>query len=192
MSIVHHRRTMYLFLAIGVICLSACQPVKLRSAEWQTFTSTKGNFTISMPGMPKEESETQDGGLAGQIGLAMFVFEDIDRAFGVMYSDFPADLISLIDLEVMLDSTLNRMPSYAAKVFSNKKAGNLTSKKSISYENRFPGRHFRLESSDGSLIITGRLYVMNARLYMLFIGMNYTSFSEADTNKFLDSFKLIK
>ena len=69
-------------MVVCVMLLAACSG----SGEWKDFASAKGAFAITMPGTPKESSQSVDTA-AGAINLTMFTTQVSSAAYLVSYSD---------------------------------------------------------------------------------------------------------
>jgi hypothetical protein len=174
-------------LTVITLILTACQP----AIAWSTFTSTKGNFSILMPQTPQESQKTVDMGILSKIGIFTFAVEDPSGEFIVAYADYPADIISKINPYAILDAQASAAASYMAREVKFK----VTSTKNINWKNRFPGREIRLESVNGDVNALGRIYLVNARSYVILGTMSVATFTGSqidEITKYLDSFDLLK
>jgi hypothetical protein len=179
------RRQIIYCLTVFALLLTACQPI-----EWHTFTSTKGNFSILMPETPTESNLTRHIGSLGDIGFFNYKAKGDYGSFEVGYIDYPADKINKLSPYDVLDVEVNALSSYAV----NDLKSTVSSAKSINWKNRFPGREFRAQSADGNVKAIGRVYLINARSYILVgnLPVNFTEDQFAEITKFLDSFDLLK
>jgi hypothetical protein len=154
-------------LAITFVAGGPAQP------EWKEFSSKEGKFKALFPGAAK--SETRD---AGPLRLHAHGVEVRDGVCMVSYADLPAGT----DFD------------YAASIrgMAQPWGGKIISEKDIDIEGT-RGRAFEMEVTKPKQgYATGRIVVINGRLYQIFaLGANMRA-KEPDVQKFLSSFKLTK
>jgi hypothetical protein len=190
-----------LVLAVGVVSFSAIEVISLQHSQaarhevaldFQRFTSPEGNFSILMPGVPKElprDSRTPRG--MPQI----HAFQDSHKVrpffwknFGVAYVDVPEGLTQSRTLEERLDDGVKGLFLY--------RRGKIIEQKHItSFGN--PGREVRYKADapfSAGIQCVSRMISAGGRLYILTYGESRKfSFSEDldldMAHKFFDSFE---
>ncbi len=176
-------KILFLSLVVLALALSSCGG---GAKEWSEFSSTEGGFSVSLPGKPTEQKQTQDTA-AGPLDIFMYLYEDRSDVYMVGYTNFPEDLISLSDPAALLDGG-------AEGAVTSMGAEN-TSKQEISLDGN-TGREITFDVPDSKLPGGGagkaRFYLVGNRLYQL-IGLAKGKEASTDNlDKFLDSFKLLK
>ncbi len=175
-------KTKQIVLVVCVILLAACSG---SGPEWKDFASAKGAFAITMPGTPKESSQSVDTA-AGAINLTMFTTQVSSAAYLVSYSDYPEDMMSSADpLKVLEGAQNGSITNFDGKLLSSK---------DITLDDN-PGKEFTAEGKvtnpgDGSL--SGRIYLVKNRLYQIIVIGLKDKTPAADIDKYLKSFKLSK
>jgi hypothetical protein len=153
---------------------------------WQEYRSQSGRYSILMPGKPQERTQAVDS-LAGSIDMHIASYEDRSGAFLVMYADYPADLIRSEQAEAVLDGA-------AQGAVTNVK-GRLTQQRNISL-GTVPGREIEFDTqaqgAQPATRIKVRYFLTNGRLYQVMVVAQQSQGLPADTQKYLDSFKLIE
>jgi hypothetical protein len=161
----------YLCVVAAAIVLSAgCSKLFKGSFNWQTFTAPDGSFTVELPGKMKQETR-QQGGLT----ITMYGAEVRNGMFGVAITDLPPGAPFDYDAGV--------------QGVANSHAGKILRKGSWSI-NGHEGRSYEIEITNPKGFGTGRMVVINNRLYQLLImGSNYRE-SDAEVQRFINSFKV--
>lgn len=146
----------------------------LTQASWNEFSSTQGGFAVSMPGTPKEETQTnQDGSVEHSFSLAVD-----NTAYLIHYSDIPeAEKLTQEQVKQLLDS--------APDDFTKSANAKLLKSENISLSGH-PGKEFEFAIGD-RVNGKGRVYMVKQRLYIV-VGMTSTT---DNFQKFLDSFRLL-
>jgi len=148
--------------------------VLVAQASWNEFSSTSGNFAVSLPGTPKEDTETnQDGSTEHSFSLTVD-----NAAFLVHYSDIP-------DVEKLDQEQIKKLLDSAPSDFAQGANAKLLGEKSISI-NGYPGKEFEFEMGE-KVNGKGRVYLVKQRLYIV-VGMTT---EPENVQKFLDSFRLL-
>lgn len=161
---------------------AATQPAQARRSTWKQFTSTKGRFSVLMPGTPKQLRLTQQTPI-GAMDVYGFVVEQNQKTVGyvVMYADFPVNLAQRVNPKQIFNGGRDRVLTMMQ--------GKLLSQRDVRLQG-YPGKEFTYEAK-GS-IVKHRLYLVNRRLYQIIAGTNKNqqqSLSRSTTG-FLNSFKL--
>ncbi len=174
-----------MFLTLLVVVLVACQT----AIPWSTYTSKKGNFSILMPETPVEKSETYDmGPVLQQIGLFTYIAESNFGTFVVHYADFPEDIVKQMNPYDLLDSaTLG-----VSAVFEEKAEAYVASRTKINWQNKYPGRELKVQTTDQSESGVIRVYLVKARMFIVGGAMPNASYSDTEMQRFLDSFTLLR
>lgn len=166
------RRTM---LAVIALFIFGC----LQNATFTEFVSEEGGFSVSMPGTPTEETQSIPTE-AGDIEIHMFSIESGSTAYLVGYSDYPPDVIEIVDSDMLLDSARDGAVGDGA----------LLSEKSITLGD-YPGRELTVETSDEGIMVYARVYLVGNRLYQVVVSTGDDALTE-EMRGFLDSFKLLE
>ena len=162
-------------LAISVL-LSSCG----RNKEWSTFTSEAGGFSISMPGLPEEESQLT----ATEYGTTeahTFIAEDAGFGYSAIYADYPNNLIQAYPADVILGGISFGVISQSA--------GELLSSAEITF-NDYPGKALDIASPVGDSVLMVRLYLVGNRIYQLSVVSVSARINDENVNRFFDSFRL--
>ncbi|MFB2895904.1 hypothetical protein ACE1CI_23590 [Aerosakkonemataceae cyanobacterium BLCC-F50] len=151
------------------------QPILLtQQASWNEFSSEKGRFAVSMPGTPKEETETnQDGSTEHSFSLI-----SDDSAFLIHYSDIP-------DIENLSKEEITTLLDKAPNDFAKDAKAKLINAQTVSLDGH-PGKEFELKLKEG-INGKGRVYLVNQRLYIVLA----MAAKPENQQIFLDSFRLI-
>jgi hypothetical protein len=168
------RRSSAVIVTVALLALSGCG-----GPSFKEFSSADGKFKVQMPGTPKETSQTQ-----GDVKLKMFIVEEKNGAYAVMYADlpFPEDLPPAVQA-----MSLNGSVESMTKGANGKKIAS----SEIKLADKYPGRSVEADLPDKGGKLNGRIYLVGKRLYqVLVMGKGDFSKSEAAT-KFLDSFELL-
>ncbi|MCF4970639.1 hypothetical protein [Nostoc sp. CMAA1605] len=132
------------------------QPVQ---PQWKPFTSPDGRFTVLMPGIPKQESQTQKTHM-GEIDLQIFAAQPPKQevAYLVVYNDFPHSYAQINNPQEIL----NDVQAMALKTTQS----NLLNHRNIRSSNGHPGREFAYINAGGKITRT-RIYLAEGRLYQV-------------------------
>ena len=143
-------------------------------ADWNTFSSKSGGFTVLMPGAPKEYK------VGDSIRFRVIMG---NTSYGIIYDDHP-DLkdVNVADAKKSLESGVE------ATVKSTK--GKLLSSKDVKLGEHF-GLEFQIELAKGG-IMRARVYLVKGRAYQLVVMAPPDVATSKVATDFLDSFKLTK
>lgn len=169
-----------IFLLVAVCIICGCS-----RHEWKAFSSTKGKFSVLMPGDPQEQHQVVNTAV-GPIDLYMYAVDSGSIAYIVGYSDYPEDFIKNSEPKKLLDGARDG-------AIRNIK-GTLVAERNITIE-AHPGREFAFDVPKQSGIPyngTGRshMFLVGNRLYQCMVIGKKDSRIE-DIEKFVNSFKLI-
>ncbi len=147
-------------------------PAGCGKIEFKDFTSPEGKFTILMPGTPEKKTQT-----IHNMMLVMYGMNVKNGAYAAGYADIPP-------------GTPFSLPG-AVQGIAGSHGGKVLSEKDYTLEGK-TGREFEIETTTPKGFVSGRVIVINNRLYqILALGTN-ARLSNADVQKFLNSFKLTK
>ena len=169
-------------LTIAVVVLAACGGA---ATDWKDFSSAKGNFTITMPSVPKESSQSVDTA-AGKVDLTMFTSQVGTSAYLVSFSDYPEEVMNTADPLKVLDGAMNGSVTNFG--------GTVLTSKDITIDNN-PGKEFTADgkvSAPGDGSLSGRIYLVKNRLYQVIVVGLKDKTVVSDIDKYLQSFKLNK
>jgi hypothetical protein len=162
--------------------LTVTEPVQ---PEWKLFTAPDGRFSVLMPGVPKQESQTQKTYM-GEINLNVLLAQPPKQevAYLVVYNEFPHSYGQLTDPQEIL----NNVRDMALKTTKS----NLLNQRNIRSSNGHPGKEIAYINSGGK-ITRSRIYVADGRLYQV---MAITSKKQQKTlaktiTGYLNSFQLV-
>jgi len=147
------------------------------------FTSVVGGFLVTTPVKLEESKQTQDMGW-GKLEVHNFAGRKGNAGFGVMYIDYPQEIIDRDDPNAMLERGVKGAVSSLG--------GTLLHESTI-FINGNPGRdivvEFQKEGTDGTYC--SRCYLVKNRLYEVGVAAEgkYRG-PNKEINNFLNSFKL--
>lgn len=148
----------------------ATRAVILTQSNWQQFSSTAGNFTVSLPGTPTKESETDDDGSVANNFTVVYG----ETVYLVTYSDLVDE--NQVNPEEIFDAVCE---GYAAD------GDKLVNKREIKLNGGYPGRIVELNTTDG-MVGKASMYLVKNRLYQLIV----ISPSTEEQEKFFESFRI--
>lgn len=136
--------------------VTVVQPVQ---PKWKLFRAPDGRFTVLMPGVPNQETQTQKTQI-GEIDLKIFVAEPPKQqvAYLVVYNDFPHSYGQLTNPQIILDQA----QSMALKTTKS----SLIRQRRIRSSNGHIGKEIEYVNSGGK-ITRSRMYVAEGRLYQV-------------------------
>lgn len=127
------------------------------ASEWKEFSPDEGQFSILMPGenisdITPEQSEKSDV----VESTKMYLITHETNVFMVSYADFNNDVTQIYPTE-LLDSAVQGILEDGTKLLSQENI-NLGA---------YPGRELKLWDEKEGIFLTGRVFIVNQRLYML-------------------------
>ena len=144
-------------------------------AGWIRHSSTAGRFSILMPAEPNVEEEPVDTA-AGKLINHIFLVQKGSATFYISYADYPQN-----------DADPQRVLDGVRDGGINSIKGTLVSEKTITHKS-YPGREFQV-STQGELYMS-RIFLINNRLYLMFVVAPVGQLTDAEVNRFLTSFDL--
>ena len=156
--------------------------------SWKAFSSPEGQFTVLMPGTPKEEIQYKQTEL-GQIEIHLFVLQSSGAAYITSYADFPITATTPEMVEKMLDGARDNVLANSTR--------KLLEESKISLDG-LSGREMKIGMPD--LVLKTRFYVAQRRLYQVMmitpdpnqISKKAVAGQNANATKFLGSLKIIQ
>lgn len=150
--------------------------------DWQTFAPPGGNFSVQIPGVPEDKSQTRTTP-GGSVTSHLYIYTTKDAAFAVNYVDRPAPKTAA-ETEQWFDRLRDAEMARAG--------GKLLGEAPIKLANTWPGREIRISMTegDGKHAMRSRMYLVNSRLYQVLVILPQDELSSPDAEKFLDSFHL--
>lgn len=118
-------------------------------SEWQSFTSTDGNFSLLLPKTPREAKQELQTEI-GNVPMKMFSTENGIMAYLAMYADYPVIFDTPSAIKSSLDGSRDLMLS--------RRNGQVISERDINY-GKFPGREFKAKTDQG--VLTARIILVH-------------------------------
>jgi len=158
-------------------------------SSWETFSSPKGGFAVSMPSPPVEKKQVVNTPIP-QLDVYSFTVELKGNPaahrgavfYAVYYSDYPDTHVQQTEPEKILDAARD------GGVASSR--GHLISELIISLDG-YPGRDIRIALPTIRAVMRFRIYLVRQRLYQLAVVTSKDEASSQDIGQFLDSFRLL-
>ena len=144
--------------------------------SWKEFSSSEGKFAVSMPGTPKQETETDDEGLTSHSFTVEI--QNPDSAYLVTYYDVP-------EFAKATPEQIKELHDGTPDAFAKGGNAELTRSESIILDGN-PGREFEFTSNDG-FSGKGRVYLVLDRLFLVVA----IAPQRQNIERFLDSFRLL-
>jgi hypothetical protein len=148
---------------------------------WKKFSPEKGQFSILMPN-DKVDYLAPDASQKNQVSEStkMYLSTHEQSIFIVSHSDFKNDQ-NPVPANELLDSAIEGMLEGKKKLLSQKDITLGT----------HPGREIVIRDEKEAITLTGRVFIINERMYILLVGGDKSPEAN-DISKFLNSFELIK
>lgn len=163
------------YLTINAV--QANQPIQIAESEsvWKPFSSPEGGFTVLFPGQPNTDKANTNTTAGANSLQAFAVLRENEALYVVSYRDVVEQIIlNSRNTDQILASTVSRA-SQGSRV-------SLLNERNISL-GRFPGKEIRVQL-EKNIILRGRIYLVNQRLYQLFVVTN----QEANLTKSIEGF----
>lgn len=152
-------------------------PAMAQDSIWKRFTSSRGRFSVVMPGTPKERKEND-----------LSIFEVVRDEESVRYA------VGFLDLPVApgKNARLQNEVYEGVRKGAAKEQGDLISYRTIALKG-YPGREMNFKLSD-NLVARWRVYLVNKRAY--FVNVTTTQENQqtglaTSIDVFLNSFRLL-
>jgi hypothetical protein len=159
-------------------------PIQVAQSVWKPFSSAEGNFTVLMPGTPRQEQNTINTELA-PLDLNAFTVERPNEAnYLVAYFDLPGDFSNMLQTS----GQINEFLTGVVLGLSESMAGQLLNQQRINLNN-YSGKAFRMQHSE-DVVGRYRLYLVNQRVYLLGVGTSKENYLQKSIQGFFNSFRL--
>ncbi len=164
--------------------------VSAQSDSWVLFKTAA--FSAEFPKQPATEA-TKVNSAIGELKLDMYTYDasessdnDANYVYMVMSTEYPDSLVNSDDTDRLPDIFRGGIDGAVNNV-----KGKLLSEKIIEIDG-FPGREIKIDFKDGLAVITVRLYLVKNKMYMVQVITATENDMNKASQKFLNSFKLIK
>jgi len=144
---------------------------------WPTFTSTEGRFSVLMPGLPTEKTETVDDEQGPYTSHVFTWREDPLRVYRIGWVDYEPDF----DFNRLAEMEANR------DNFVKGVKGRLLSSRRFNIDD-YPAIEFTVETEEK--ILKSRVYIVGRRPYQIVIGSPKGVDDSAHVERFFNSFKV--
>jgi len=172
------RAVVVVLAMFGCVFLSSCVPeVK---AEWKKYDIEVGNFSISLPSVPKITQDKPVKTEGGPLEMTLVESENGSAQYAVGYADVPGGNI----LPDSPQGFFDQMEAYIVRKYS----GTVTKTKEVPL-GRFTGREIQMSTSDGTLYF--RLFYVRRRFFVV-SALIPSGGASAGVSTFLQSFKLLR
>lgn len=162
--------------------VQATQTFIMVQSVWKPFSSKAGAFKVLMPGTPIQETDTVNT-QAGFIPVNVFsVARQNEAVYGVAYTDYPKNITpNFRELDQLIRELTSKDLEAAGVKLINQRTLRL---------NNFLGREIKLQLPEG-LIMKWRFYLVNKRLYQLFVMTDKEASLTKSIDGFFNSFQLV-
>lgn len=174
MKHVTHRSLFVVFAAYFLVLSTGCSGQGPAGANWKRYSYAADNFTVEFPGEP--QAKPNDSNTGTRYFTSM---ENDNFAYFVEKAELPADL------NKTPDQIFEGYLGGAAKGTNSE----VKSQKPISL-NGHPGREFVLEND--KMVLHFRLYLSGKTIYQVLVVASKSMASRAGTDRFFNSFALLK
>ena len=150
-------------------------------AQDYVYVNSDKNFSIRFPAEPETGKEVVSTEL-GDLDMYTIMYEASDvKVYMLAYTDYPADLVSTSDADVLLDGAKEgSLGSFGISTPSYEK--------SINFDG-YPGKYFEAEGND--MHVAYKLILVENRLYQIVILQLSNPISDSDIEGFIETFKLL-
>jgi len=149
------------------------------------FTSTKGNFSVLLPGTPTEAKVPIADPKGEPAEQYQFTLDRGNGAYVVSYQDNPG-----LKSAGMEES--ERALSAARSAVQRGFGGRLLSERKIKLHDTYPGLEFEVEVPAGPGLCRARMYLVKGRLHQVIVVGAREFATAAEADRVLDSLKLLK
>ncbi|MCB0685676.1 MAG: hypothetical protein KDC53_04100 [Saprospiraceae bacterium] len=157
---------------------------------WQTFSNVEGGFEVESPGVMQHNIQQIQTDL-GEIDYHTFYLSTQNDKKGNFF--FQISYYQSDALEMPLDSTELISDFFAATVeqAAMSLSGEVLILDEIKFQNKFPGRFWRIHYNGGKTVMKTKAYLVNNRFYSIQVAVDADFSLDKDIDRFIDSFKLI-
>ena len=144
-------------------------------SDWQAISVEEGSFSIWMPA-PPEEDEQRLQTKAGELALRLYRANPSSGTFVVAYADYTAPVDNF---EAALQDISDRLLPERER----------DADRTLSLNGEYPGLEVTANVSQGK--IAYRLYLVDRRMYLLFVRLQGRQASDRAAEVFFESFQLL-
>jgi hypothetical protein len=155
-------------------------------SDWQTYSSTSGNFSILAPGSFKETTQSNDTAI-GKIESHTFVLDHGAISYFVSYADFPADAMQVANTDSALEGGVGGALENMNATLVNKIDISLDGAPGKEVQGDIPAN----ETFPNGGVVKARAYLVSNRLYQIYVLVKKGSESDAQMDRYIQSFKLL-
>ncbi|PAX51792.1 hypothetical protein [Brunnivagina elsteri] len=146
---------------------------------WKIFSPDEGKSSVLMPNEEIVDIAPEPGEIhEGVKSTKMYLSTHEGNVFLIGYADFKSDVTQVPSSE-LLDSAVEGMLEGKKKLLSQK---NITL-------DAYSGREIQIQDETDGITLTGRVFIVNQRMYMLLVGGDKNP--QVSVRKFFNSFQLI-
>ena len=170
-----------LLAGMTVLTVGACST----TTTWKDYASTAGKYSVSMPGVPKEETKQLPGPGGTKLDMEIAQLDLGKEAFVVAFMQFPGDKKPNVPIQTLMSSAIKGAVASSIK-------GKVSDEKETEI-NGVPCREFKASGKYNSKDATmaGQFCFTDNRLYQVLAMGEKTGQSFDDkATQFLTSFKL--
>ncbi len=155
----------------------ANQPLQIAEAEsvWKPFSSPEGGFTVLFPGTPNTDKPNTNTTADSNTLQSFSVLRENEALYVVSYRN-------MLEQVIQNSRDPNKVLAAVVSRISQGSKGNLLNEKNITL-GKFPGKEIRFQL-EKNIFLRGKIYLVNQRLYQLFVVTN----QEANLTKSIDGF----
>jgi len=166
----------------GILLVSACSFFHAQQSTWKELRSTEGGFSVLMPGTPTPNKVTVNTTSGVEEANMFSLSDDSLNEYIVAYSKYPKTNPKEVSTGKLFDKVRDGILLA--------QQGKLLNEAAITLDG-YSGRSIAVERPDG-VITTARFYVVDDRFYQLSVNGKTNGGEPEATNRFLDSFKLLR
>lgn len=155
---------------------------KVPEDTWMAFTSDDGHYKVRFPSAPSKDTANVPTA-AGDIAFTTHMAAGKDVQYGVMFGDFPADMMKDFNLDAGLDGARNGAV--------NNIGGTLLEEQQITFAGQ-PARAFSAKASAEGMdfLLYARVFMVGPRLFQMIV-VHDAKLQGVEIDKFFDSFELV-
>ena len=154
-----------IFIGISAILITSLWVSTTAHADWVTFKSPEGKFSVEVPAPPKQH-KTEAQSFIGTVTNHIFVIWDDNEKFTVDYSDLPGFAVDFAGADTIIDHAKGAMAKETlAKVisFEDVTVGKYTGKKFVFDMPPMKGKP-AMHAVAYFFLVGDRLYVIDAEV----------------------------
>jgi hypothetical protein len=163
-----------------ILCFTFDGSAALGQAPWKEFRSKECKFKVVMPSVPEETSTNVPLPDGTTLMVKMFSADGDSTVHLVTFQENPAEA----ETEKVYETARERI--------IKKLNGKILQNKSVKLAGKYPGIEFLLDVPDRKLAYRARMYLVGRRFYQVTVGGPMEGVTSPESDRYLDSFALIK